>query len=160
MPAARSVLFDGVADLDRAARSAGGGRRSTTPPPPGSWSRSRCDYDGPDLADVAQRWGLSVDDAVRAHAAVEYLSAFCGFAPGFSYLAGLPEELRLPRLDTPRPRVPAGAVGLAGEWCAAYPTASPGGWRLLGHTDARLWDATRQPPALLPPGTRVRFLPQ
>ena len=64
----------------------------------------------------------------------------------------------MPRLDSPRARVPAGSVALAGTWCGVYPTASPGGWRLLGHTDAALWDATREPPALLPPGTRVRFV--
>ena len=87
------------------------------------------------------------------------MSAFCGFSPGFAYLAGLPEELAVPRLDTPRTKVPAGAVALAGTWCAAYPTASPGGWRLIGRTDAALWDAAREQPALLAPGTRVRFRP-
>ena len=96
---------------------------------------------------------------IERHADIEFVVAFCGFSPGFAYLAGLPSELAVPRLDTPRTKVPAGAVGLAGTWCATYPTASPGGWRLIGRTDARLWNAGREQPALLPPGTRVRFRP-
>ena len=96
---------------------------------------------------------------VARHGEVEFVSAFCGFAPGFAYLAGLPEKYAVPRLDSPRSRVPAGAVGLAGAWCGVYPTASPGGWRLLGRTDATLWDPDRSRPALLAPGTRVRFVP-
>jgi KipI family sensor histidine kinase inhibitor len=116
-------------------------------------------YDGPDLADTASLLGRSADDLARQHAAVEYRVAFCGFAPGFGYLTGLPPDLHVPRLETPRTRVPAGAVGLAGEFCGVYPRESPGGWRLLGHTEAVLWDAGREPAALLAPGTRVRFQP-
>jgi KipI family sensor histidine kinase inhibitor len=114
-------------------------------------------YDGPDLSFVAERWGCSVDDAVRRHAGTTFVSAFCGFAPGFAYLEGLTTSV--PRLETPRTRVPVGSVGLAGTWCGVYPNASPGGWRLVGRTTARLWDVDRQPPALLAPGTRVRFDP-
>lgn len=112
-------------------------------------------YDGPDLEDVARRWGCGVDEAVRRHQSVEYVAAFCGFAPGFAYLSGL--DLEVPRLDTPRTRVPAGSVALAGRWCGVYPTESPGGWRILGRTDAVLWDVTQPQPATLAPGTRVRF---
>jgi allophanate hydrolase subunit 1 len=112
-------------------------------------------YDGPDLEDVARRWGCTVDEVVRRHQSVEYVAAFCGFAPGFAYLSGLGWEV--PRLDTPRTRVPAGSVALAGRWCGVYPTESPGGWRILGRTDAVLWDVTRPQPATLAPGTRVRF---
>ena len=86
------------------------------------------------------------------------MAAFCGFAPGFAYLTGLPDELAVPRRQTPRTRVPVGSVALAGSWCGVYPTASPGGWQLLGHTDAPLWDVDRPQPALLAPGTRVRFV--
>jgi KipI family sensor histidine kinase inhibitor len=116
-------------------------------------------YDGPDLAATADLLGLSPDDLARRHAAAGYRVAFCGFAPGFGYLTGLPDELRVPRLPTPRTRVPAGAVGLAGEFCGVYPRESPGGWRLIGRTDAVLWDTDREPAALLSPGTRVRFRP-
>ncbi|OLB82674.1 MAG: allophanate hydrolase [Actinobacteria bacterium 13_2_20CM_2_71_6] len=116
-------------------------------------------YDGADLAATAELLGMAPDELVRRHAAAAYRVAFCGFAPGFGYLAGLPSDLHVPRLETPRTRVPAGSVGLAGEFCGVYPRESPGGWRLLGRTDAVLWDAGRDPAALLAPGTRVRFRP-
>jgi KipI family sensor histidine kinase inhibitor len=116
-------------------------------------------YDGADLADTARLVDLDVDGLVRAHSEAGYVVAFCGFAPGFAYLTGLPKRLRVPRLPEPRTRVPAGSVGVAGEFTGVYPRSSPGGWRLLGHTDAPLWDLSRDPPALLPPGTRVRFRP-
>ncbi len=116
-------------------------------------------YDGVDLADTAAAIGLDADAMVRAHSDAEYTVAFCGFAPGFAYLTGLPERLHVARLAQPRTRVPAGAVGIAGEFTGVYPRSSPGGWRLLGRTDAPLWDLTRDPPALLTPGTRVRFRP-
>lgn len=116
-------------------------------------------YDGPDLADVAARTGLREADIVALHSSVEYVAAFTGFAPGFAYLEGLPPALHLPRRDAPRTAVPAGSVAIAGEYCGVYPTASPGGWHLLGRTDAPLWSLDRTPPALLSPGTRVRFRP-
>ena len=112
-------------------------------------------YDGPDLEDVAERWACSVEEVVARHQTTEFVAAFCGFAPGFAYLRGLAVEV--PRLGTPRPRVVAGSVGLAARWCGVYPTDSPGGWRVIGHTDVTLWDVRRDPPALLAPGTRVRF---
>ena len=114
-------------------------------------------YDGPDLGLVARLWEVSVDEVVRRHTSLTFTSAFCGFAPGFAYLTGLPPEWWLPRLDDPRARVPAGSVAIAGEWCGVYPTASPGGWLLLGATGITLWDPTAAEPALLAPGTQVRF---
>jgi len=116
-------------------------------------------YDGPDLPALAQMTGLSIAEVVERHAAPLYVVAFCGFAPGFAYLNGLDPLLRLPRRDTPRTRVPAGSVAVADEFTGVYPNASPGGWHLLGRTEAVLWDVDRDPPALLAPGTRVRFRP-
>lgn len=116
-------------------------------------------YDGEDLAAVAASCELSTEEVVSLHGAVEFRVAFCGFLPGFAYLVGLPSQLHLPRRATPRPRVPAGAVAVAGEFASVYPSASPGGWHLLGTTDAVMWDDDRDPPALLAPGTRVRFVP-
>lgn len=117
-------------------------------------------YDGEDLELVARDAGRSIDDVVAAHTGAELTVAFGGFAPGFAYLVGLPEALQQPRLDTPRPRIPAGSVGVAGEYGGVYPRPSPGGWRLLGRlTDdaPTLFDPDRDPPALLVPGTTVRF---
>jgi KipI family sensor histidine kinase inhibitor len=114
-------------------------------------------YDGPDLSSVADAVGLSVADVVTAHAGVEHVVAFGGFSPGFGYLAGSPWDV--PRLASPRSRVPSGSVALAGTWTGIYPSASPGGWQLIGRTDAVLWDPARESPALLAPGTRVRFVP-
>ena len=117
-------------------------------------------FDGPDLGFVAGHWGCSTSEVVARLTSAEPVSAFCGFAPGFAYLTGLPwsQERPVPRLATPRPRVPAGSVALAGPWAGVYPTASPGGWRLVGRTSVPLWDVHRDPPALLAPGTRVRFV--
>lgn len=114
-------------------------------------------YDGADLEEVTRLTGLSAADVVAAHTGAELTVAFCGFAPGFGYLVGLPEVLHVPRRSDPRTTVPAGAVGLAGEFTGVYPRESPGGWQLIGRTDVTLWDADRDPPALLRPGTRVRF---
>lgn len=115
-------------------------------------------YDGADLAEIARRWGVTEAEAVRLHSAVEYRVAFCGFAPGFAYLTGLPARLHLPRRATPRTRVPAGAVALAGPYAGIYPRSSPGGWQLIGRTELVLFDAGRESPALLTPDTRVRFV--
>lgn len=114
-------------------------------------------YDGEDLEEAAQLAGMSVEELVRRHTAGDYVAAFCGFAPGFAYLDGLEPALHLPRRDSPRTRVPAGSVAVADRYAGVYPRESPGGWRLLGRTDAVLWDTDRDPPALLAPGTRVRF---
>jgi len=114
-------------------------------------------YDGEDLEEVARRCGFGVEEVVRRHTAATYDVAFAGFAPGFAYLAGGDPALHVPRRESPRTAIPAGAVGLAGEFSGVYPRASPGGWQLLGHTDVALWDLDRDVPALLRPGMRVRF---
>jgi KipI family sensor histidine kinase inhibitor len=101
---------------------------------------------------------VTPEEVVALHTGTEFVVAFNGFAPGFAYCTGLAEERAVPRLERPRSRVPAGSVGLAGPYTGVYPTASPGGWRLIGRTDLTLWDVERDPPATLPPGTRVRFV--
>ena len=114
-------------------------------------------YDGPDLAAVGELTGLGAEGVVAAHSGARFRGAFGGFAPGFCYLEGLPATLRVPRLPEPRPSVPAGAVAVADRYSAVYPRSTPGGWRILGHTDTAIWDSRREPPALLRPGTLVTF---
>ncbi len=114
-------------------------------------------YDGEDLAELAAARGMTETELARRHAAGRYRVAFVGFAPGFAYLSGLPSELAAARLSTPRPRVPAGSVAIGGPWTGIYPAASPGGWRLIGRSSVRLFDALADPPALLAPGDRVEF---
>jgi KipI family sensor histidine kinase inhibitor len=157
VPGARTVLLDGVTDVDRVVAALPGWE------PPADRAAAAGElveipvgYDGEDLPFVADHWGVSVDAAVERVASAELTVAFCGFSPGFAYLTGLPGSM--PRLESPRPRVPAGSVGLAGEYAGIYPTASPGGWRLIGRTGVTLFDVTRDPPALLVPGTRVRLV--
>ena len=115
-------------------------------------------YDGADLDDVARLTGLTVEEVVAAHTGTPWTVAFGGFAPGFSYLAGGDPRLHVPRRDSPRGRVPAGAVGLAGEFSGVYPRESPGGWQLIGHTSLTMWDTSREDPALLTAGMSVRFV--
>jgi KipI family sensor histidine kinase inhibitor len=114
-------------------------------------------YDGADLEEVARLTGLTPDEVVAAHTAAPLRVGFGGFAPGFAYIIGGDERLRVPRRAEPRTRVPAGSVGLAGEFSGVYPRESPGGWQLIGRTDAVLWDVDRDPPALLTPGMWVQF---
>ena len=116
------------------------------------------EYDGPDLDEVCKLTGLTRDEVVSAHTHTPWRVAFTGFSPGFAYLCGGDSRLQVPRRSEPRTSVPAGSVGLAGEFSAVYPRSTPGGWQLLGHTDAVLWDVDRQPPALLQPGSTVRFV--
>jgi KipI family sensor histidine kinase inhibitor len=158
VPAARTVLLDGLPDADRVAAELPGWH--VPPVPSGHTSRLvrvPTVYDGPDLDTVARLWGMTATEAVGVHTSIEFEVAFCGFAPGFAYLTGLPERLAVPRRQSPRPTVPAGSVALAGEYTAVYPSASPGGWQLLGRTDLTLFDLAADPPATLTPGTRVRF---
>ncbi|MFG1867795.1 5-oxoprolinase subunit B family protein [Micromonospora arborensis] len=115
------------------------------------------EFDGPDLPAVAEHWGVAVPAVLRRLTSTRFRVAFCGFAPGFPYLTGLPAELALPRLATPRPRVPAGSVALAGPYAGIYPGASPGGWLLVGRTDLVLFDVDADPPSRLGPGTSVRM---
>lgn len=114
-------------------------------------------YDGPDIGDLADAAQISIDDVVRLHSTGSYEVAFCGFSPGFGYLRGIDQRLHVPRRATPRTSVPAGSIGVAAGYTCVYPSASPGGWYLIGHTNAALWDADRDPPALLTPGRAVRF---
>lgn len=114
-------------------------------------------YDGADLDDVAVHTGLSPREIVAAHTGTPWTVAFCGFSPGFGYLAGGDPRLRVPRREESRTRVPAGSVALAGEFSGVYPRESPGGWQLLGRTDTATWDPDRDPPAILRPGVRVHF---
>ncbi|WP_326699113.1 allophanate hydrolase subunit 1 [Streptomyces sp. NBC_01754] len=162
VPGATTVLLDGIEP-----RAAGGLARRLTSweiPPPrrdaGAAVEIPVVYDGPDLADTARAWGVGVAEVPRIHAGTEFRVAFCGFAPGFGYLTGLPAHLRVPRRATPRTRVPAGAVALAGPYTGVYPRPSPGGWQLIGRMPGpeALWDPGREPAALLGPGARVRFL--
>lgn len=114
-------------------------------------------YDGPDLDEVLARTGLARDELIALHTGTALSVAFCGFTPGFAYLAGLPERLHVARRATPRTQVAAGAVGLAGDFTGVYPRASPGGWQIIGHTTLPLWDDAQDPPSPLLPGTPVRF---
>jgi KipI family sensor histidine kinase inhibitor len=114
-------------------------------------------YDGDDLSAVAELTGLSVAEVIERHCARTLTAAFCGFSPGFAYLVGLDPALAVPRRATPRTAVPAGAVAIAGPYSAVYPSATPGGWQLLGRTSRRVWDPAAPIPALLTPGTSVRF---
>ena len=159
VPAARTVLV--VLDRPPSEADAAALRRIPLEPPVRPPAERVVDlpvvFDGPDLAEVAELTGLSAAALVEALTTTELTVAFGGFAPGFAYLTGLPPELHVPRRATPRTRVPAGAVGLAGPFAGAYPRASPGGWQLVGRTDAVLFDVDRDPPALLVPGARVRF---
>jgi KipI family sensor histidine kinase inhibitor len=158
VPAARTVLviFDGapapilewVAALEPAVDDPTAASEAVTIP---------VTYDGADLDDVARLTGLSTAEVVAAHTEQTWTVAFGGFAPGFGYLVGTDTRLHVPRRDSPRTSVPAGAVGLAGEFSGIYPRSSPGGWQLIGRSDVTLWDGERTPPALLTPGITVRF---
>lgn len=114
-------------------------------------------YDGADLADVARSVHLGVEEVIARHLAAEYTVAFCGFSPGFGYLRGLDPLLHMDRRPTPRTRVPGGSVAIAAGYSAVYPSASPGGWHLIGTTTTTLWDDRADPPALMLPGRLVRF---
>jgi len=113
---------------------------------------------GPDLAFVAQHNRLTEDEVIRLHTSVEYRAYFIGFLPGFAYLGSVPASIAVPRMETPRARVPAGSVGIAGRQTGIYPMESPGGWRIIGRTELSLFDPQRDPPVLLQPGDRVRFV--
>nr|WP_091554541.1 allophanate hydrolase subunit 1 [Micromonospora pattaloongensis] len=160
VPAATTVLLDGLADPAALARELPGWAIPPVAPDDGPVIEITVRYDGADLAEVAGCWGVPVGDVATVHSGFEYRVAFCGFAPGFGYLTGLPPRLHVPRRATPRTTVPAGSVALAGGFTGAYPRASPGGWQLIGRTDAVLWDPDREPAALLGPGVRVRFVPE
>ena len=156
VPAAATVLVVHDGSLDTALLTE---PSTSMAPPAGELVVVPVRYDGEDLAEIAAACHMSVDDVVALHSGTEYTSAFCGFIAGFGYLVGLDERLVIPRRATPRTRVPAGSVALASTFTGVYPVESPGGWSLLGHTDLPMWVEHRDPPATLPPGTRVRFQP-
>ncbi|GHA91719.1 allophanate hydrolase [Streptomyces chryseus] len=160
VPAARTVLLDGLDDPARFAKGLADWEIPPLVPGAGSTVELPVRYDGPDLAAVAELWGVPAGEVGRIHAKTLFRVAFCGFAPGFGYLTGLAERYAVPRRSTPRTAVPAGAVALADAYTGVYPRSSPGGWQLIGSTDAVLWDHARVPAALLTPGTRVRFVPE
>jgi len=116
-------------------------------------------YDGPDLPEVALRTNLTPADVIERHAGREYLVYCVGFAPGFTYCGAIPDEIAVPRLASPRLRVPAGSIGIAGRQTGIYAVESPGGWNLIGRTALRLFDPAADPPARFRPGDRLRFLP-
>ena len=158
VPAARTLLLDGVRDPEAVAAGVPGWSLTTTEDLESELVELPVSWDGPDLESVADHWKTSVDEVVQRVRDTGFVVAFCGFAPGFAYLTGLPEELHVPRLEEPRSKVPAGSVGLAGGYTGIYPRSSPGGWQLVARTSEQLWDLRRSSPALLTPGTRVRFV--
>ena len=163
VPAARTILVTFAAPASTAVvrqwleQTAPHDAEASTAEDSGDIVTLEVDYSGQDLPAVARLLGVSEAEVVRRHQHCEWTAAFTGFAPGFAYLVAPENPLQVPRLAEPRTRVPAGSVGLAGEFSGVYPSASPGGWQLIGRTDARLWDAAREQPALIAPGTRVRF---
>ncbi|MBI0153469.1 5-oxoprolinase/urea amidolyase family protein [Gilliamella sp. W8128] len=161
IPAARTVLvrynsiiMDGnklaqyIAQLDVSSGQLRSGELVTIP----------VSYNGEDLGFVAEYLGISVADVISRHTSNEYQVAFCGFAPGFAYMVAKDIQLNVPRRQSPRVRIPAGSVALAGEFSSVYPQASPGGWQLIGVTNVKVWDIYRDEPALFKPGTRVNFI--
>ena len=162
VPAARTVLLHLALGADpatvvRAVRAldlheAGGTTTGATP------VEVPVRYDGEDLEEVATTLGVTPEEVVTRHTGQVWTVEFCGFAPGFGYLTGEAGGLDVPRRRDPRPRIPTGAVALADQYTGVYPRSSPGGWQLIGTTTLAMWDARREPPALLSPGTRVRFV--
>lgn len=160
VPAARTVLVavrPGSSTLDAVRELLDRPVDANDPPEAGPLVTIPVHYGGADLELVARTADLDVDEVVELHTSAEYTVAFCGFAPGFGYLTGLPKPLQQARLDSSRSAVPAGSVGVAGEFSGIYPRGSPGGWRLLGHTELTMFDPAVDPPARLRPGDRVRF---
>lgn len=161
VPAARTLLLRvdpshaDLAEVERSVRSTplGDGKRHEP-----ELLRVPVRYDGVDLPDVARLTGLSERQVVAEHTGTEWTVSFGGFAPGFGYLTGGSARLAVPRRGESRTRVPPGAVALAGEFSGIYPRESPGGWQLIGRTELEIWNADREPPALLRPGVRVRFV--
>jgi len=157
VPAARTVLVAGLADPRAFAAEVLRWDVPPLAPGPGTRVEIPVRFDGPDLAEVAGLWGMSPQEVAATVTGTAFRVAFCGFAPGFGYLTGLPEHLHVPRRATPRTSVPPGSIALAGPYAGVYPRSSPGGWRLVGRTEARVWEPDRVPAALLAPGADVRF---
>lgn len=162
VPAARTVLVVLDAALSIAAASQWITRTADASDPAGAGLTGRrheiaVRYDGADLADTAAALGWSPAELVHRHTSTPWRAAFGGFAPGFAYLVAVASWPEVPRRAEPRTRVPAGSVALAAGYSGIYPRSSPGGWQLIGSTEAVLWDAARVPPALLAPGDEIRF---
>jgi len=161
VPAARTVLLvidPATTDLGEVGRAVGQLRPRPERQSTGALVEIPVIYDGEDLDEVASVLGCDADEVVRRHAGDAWTVAFCGFAPGFGYLAGASGGWDVPRKSSPRTSVPPGSVALAGEFSGVYPRASPGGWQLIGRTELDVFDLHRDPPALLRPGTPVRFV--
>jgi KipI family sensor histidine kinase inhibitor len=161
VPAARTVLL--MIDPARTTLAAVADAVHRTAPRPGARTAGDAielpvHYDGADLDELAGLLELTSEEVVARHTGAEWTVAFCGFSPGFGYLTQPGTEWDVPRRATPRTKVPPGAVALAGEFSGVYPRESPGGWQLIGHTDVDVFDLSRDPAALLRPGTRVRFV--
>jgi KipI family sensor histidine kinase inhibitor len=158
VPGAVTLLFDEVDDCPALARDL----RAWQPAPAVERTTRVVQipvvYDGPDLSEVAGIWGSTVLQTVRRHIGMSHQVAFIGFAPGFAYISGIPEALRVPRKARPRTHVPMGSVAVADGFTGIYPGHSPGGWQLIGHTEVRMWDPQRRQPAYLAPGDRVQFI--
>lgn len=161
VPAARTLLltFQPGWDLPAVVKNLRARDLSAAPEDAGAHLELPVLYDGEDLDEVAQLTGLSRETVIERHASAEYTVAFTGFAPGFAYMSGGHPSLQVPRRQSPRTRIPAESVAIAGEFCGIYPRASPGGWQILGRTPVRMFDEDRDPPILLKPGMRVRFRP-
>lgn len=162
VPAARTILL--LCEPKQTALSSIAAAVSRIEPPARTTSHGddveiAATYDGPDIEVAAAAIGGSVRDLIDWHTGAEWQVAFCGFAPGFGYLV-TDDARSISRRDTPRTSVPAGSIGLAGEFSGVYPRASPGGWQLIGHTGLTLFDLDAHPPAVLRPGGRVRFVEQ
>jgi KipI family sensor histidine kinase inhibitor len=158
VPAARTVLVVGLSAVDRISRVI-----ETYPAEPAAQDAGRpvkidVTFDGPDLADVGRHWHCDIDEVVGRVRSTTYDVGFTGFTPGFAYLIPDGDWTEVPRRASPRAQVPAGSVGLAGPYCGVYPRSTPGGWQLVGRTDAVLFDPQRRDPALLRPGDRVRLV--
>jgi KipI family sensor histidine kinase inhibitor len=160
VPAARTVLIDGLQDAAMLAGTLVGWTVEPTALEPAGAAvvEVPVTYDGPDLTEVARQWDLTTAEVVRIHQETAFTVAFCGFAPGFAYCTGLPAGLVVRRRPEPRAKVPAGSVAMAGEYTGVYPTASPGGWQLIGTTRIPVWRPRSAQPALLEPGAHVRFV--
>lgn len=158
VPAADSVVVDGIDDVEQAVAEVTAWSVEPASSHAGLRVELETSYDGPDLGDVAALWGVTRDEVVEIHTSTLFVVAFCGFSPGFAYCTGLGSERAVPRRSSPRPRVEPGSVALADVYTGVYPTASPGGWQVIGRTSASLWDLSRDQPALLSPGTSVRFV--
>ncbi|MPZ93994.1 MAG: 5-oxoprolinase subunit PxpB [Propionibacteriales bacterium] len=161
VPAARTLLV--VVDPERSNLGAvEAAVRSTTPRADaravGDVVELPVVYDGADLEDVSAHLGCTVEEVVRRHTGDDWTVAFCGFAPGFGYLTSASGGWGIPRRDSPRTKVPAGSIALAGEFSGVYPRESPGGWQLIGRTELAVFDLDREPAALLRPGNRIRFV--